>query len=334
MLVKALSQQTIQYLTEVLGADALRTASTTPSAPLPYYLDDLYEIQPLELLGQPLALACVKSQQVLAARQQAQHVARLQGALQTPVIVALPQVTASERKQLIKHGIAFAVPGRQLFAPQLGIILTERFDASARRSDQTQASPATQALLIHYLNDPQASQTWHPFEAAARWGYTAMTASRAMHELLQFELFELNLRGRAKHLKLLGTRRELWQKAKPYLRSPVQRTLWTHDRRVLESAQMRWAGESALARLTMLGETQQDVIAMTAEVAQQARQGRVVLEPSEMADGVTVQVWRYAPDMLAQTKTVDPLSLWLSLQGSQDDRVQMALDELEAQLPW
>jgi hypothetical protein len=30
----------------------------------------------------------------------------------------------------------------------------------------------------------------------------------------------------------------------------------------------------------------------------------------------------------------DPLSLWVSLQGSADDRIQMALDELEEQFPW
>lgn len=333
MLHKALPQQTIQYLTDVLGADAVRLAPAATSASLPYYLQDLYEILHLELLRQPIALACIKNPQALAAKQQAQHVARLQEALQTPVIVALPQVTAGERKQLIQHGIAFVVPGRQLFAPQLGMILTERFGAT-QRPEQTQASPATQALLIRYLNDLNAPETWHPFEAAARWGYTAMTATRAVRELLQFELFALDQRGRAKHLKRPGTRRELWEKAKLHLRSPVQRTLWSDDPRILESAPMRQAGESALASMSMLGEPPQDAIAMTAEAVQQARQGGIPFERRELADGVTVQVWRYAPDMLAQTNTVDPLSLWLSLQGSQDDRVQMALDELEAQFPW
>jgi len=235
MLNKPLHHQTIQYLTDVLGADAVRPALTVPLEPLPYYLQDLYDIQHLELLGQPITMACVKSQQVLAAKQHAQHASRLREMLQTPVIVALPQVTAGERKQLIQHGIAFVAPGRQLFAPQLGMILSERF-GQAQRTATTQASPATQALLLRYLNDPLAAETWHPFEAAARWGYTAMTATRAVRELLQFELFALDQRGRAKHLKRLGTRRELWEKAKPHLRSPVQRTLWTDDPRILESA--------------------------------------------------------------------------------------------------
>ena len=32
--------------------------------------------------------------------------------------------------------------------------------------------------------------------------------------------------------------------------------------------------------------------------------------------------------------TVDPLSLTLSLQGNQDERVQLALDELKGRFPW
>ncbi len=333
MLHKALPQQSTEYLTQVFGADAVRPAPAVPVKPLPYYLQDGYEFLRLQLLGQPITLACVTALKKRAAQQQAQHTERLRELLQTPVIVALSQVTAGERKQLIQQGIAFVVPGKQLYAPELGLVMTERF-GTAPRQHLAQASPATQALLIHYLVNAKASETWHPFEVAARLGYTAMTATRAVRELVQFDLFELEARGRAKHLKLTGTRHELWQKAKPHLRSPVQRTLWTYDQRILQTAPQRWAGESALARSTMLNSLEQAVIAMTAEAAQQARQGGIAFEPQETADCVAVQVWRYAPELLTQSDKVDPLSLWLSLQGSQDDRVQMALDELEAQFPW
>jgi hypothetical protein len=33
--------------------------------------------------------------------------------------------------------------------------------------------------------------------------------------------------------------------------------------------------------------------------------------------------------MQAKKKTVDPLSLWLSLRDNRDDRIQMALDEIK-----
>jgi DNA-binding MarR family transcriptional regulator len=247
--------------------------------------------------------------------------------------VALSEIAPGERKQLIQHGVAFVVPGRQLFAPSVGMILSERYGTEPQRAAQV-ASPATQALLIWFLNQRPVSDTWHPFEVAAALGYAGMTATRAVRELLQFDLFELQERGRAKHLKLTDSRRALWEKAKPYLRSPVMKTLWTYDRSILDVADARFAGESALARLSMLNEPQQPVIAITSEAAQQAKQEGVFFEPRELADAIAVQIWRYIPNILANEKIVDPLSLWLSLKDNRDDRIQMALDDIEENFLW
>ena len=333
MLDTTLPQQTVRYLNQVLGGESVRVAPNGKTAQLPYFLQDGYEVLPGELLGQPITLACVKGRQPLAAQQIDQHAKRLRELLHAPVIIALPEVAPGERKQLIAHGVAFVVPDRQLFAPQMGMILTERFGAEPRR-EQELASPATQALLIWFLNHHPVTETWHPFEEAAALGYAGMTATRAIRELLQFKLFELEVRGRAKYLKLNGTRRDLWEKAKPHLRTPVLKTMWTYDRRILEVTGARWAGESALARLTMINEPQQQVLAMTAEAGQQARQAGIFFEPREIAGGIAVQVWRYEPGLQVKEKTVDRLSLWLSLRDNRDDRIQMALDEIEEKFLW
>lgn len=333
MLEKTLPQQTIRYLKQVLGSEAVRVAPSGKTAQLPYFLQDTYEVLPGELLGQPITLACIKGHQPLAAQRVDQHAKRLRELLQAPVIIALPELAPGARKQLIAHGVAFVVPDRQLFAPRLGVILTERFGAEPRQQQEL-ASPATQALLVWFLNHHPATQTWHPFEEAAALGYAGMTATRAIRELLQFKLFELEVRGRAKYLKLNGTRRDLWEKAKPHLRTPVLRTLWTYDQRILQVTGTHEAGESALARLTMINEPQQQVVAITAEAAQRARKAGIFFEPRQIADGIAVQVWRYEPGMQAKEKTVDPLSLWLSLRNNRDDRIQMALDEIEEKFLW
>lgn len=333
MLHNALPQQTIRYLNQVFGEGAVRMAPSKQSAQLPYFLQDSYAVLHGELLGHTVAIACVKGQQPLGAKQLIQHIERMRELLDAPVIIALPHVAPGERKQLIQHGIAFVVPDRQLFVPQLGMILSERFGATPR-PEQELASPATQALLIWFLNHHPISKTWHPFVEAAALGYAGMTATRAIRELLKFNLFELETRGRAKFLNLAGTRRELWEKAKPYLRTPVVRTLWTYDQRILEVTDARWAGESALARMTMLNEPQQQVIAMMPEAAQQAKQDGIFFEPRELKDALIVQVWRYLPTMQEKQKTVDPLSLWLSLRDNRDDRIQLALDEIEEKFLW
>lgn len=333
MLDKALPQQTVRYLNQVIGGDAVHVASSTRTAELAYFLQETYDVLTGELLGQPITLACVKGHQPLAAQQISQHAKLLRELLDTPVIVALPEIAPGERKQLIAHGVAFVVPDRQLFAPQLGVILTERFGAELRRKQEL-FSPATQALLIWFLSHHPVTEAWHPFDDAAALGYAGMTATRAVRELLQFELFELEVRGRAKYLKLQSTRRDLWERAKPHLRTPVLRTLWTYDERIVQVTHARWAGESALAHLTMLNEPRQQGVALTAEGEQRAKQAGIFFEPREIADGIAVQVWRYEPRMQAKEMTVDPLSLWLSLRDNRDDRIQMALDEIEEKFLW
>ena len=289
MLEKALHQQTVRYLNQVLGGEAVRVAGSSRTAELTYFLQETYDVLTGELLGQPITLACVKGHQPLAAQQISQHTKLLRELLDAPVIIALPEIAPGERKQLIAHGVAFVVPDRQLFAPQLGVILTERFGAEPRR-EQELFSPATQALLIWFLNHHPVTETWHPFEEAAALGYAGMTATRAVRELLQFELFELEVRGRAKYLKLQSTRRDLWEKAKPHLRTPVLRTLWTYEKRIVQVTGARWAGESALAHLTMLNEPRQQVVALTAEDEQRAKQAGIFFEPREIADGITTHL--------------------------------------------
>ena len=155
-----------------------------------------------------------------------------------------------------------------------------------------------------------------------------------IRELQQFDLFELEIQGRAKYLKLSCTRRELWEKAKPYLRTPVQKRLWTYDKRILQVGDTRLAGETALAQLTMLNEPPQTVIALTTEQVQTAKQLGIFFEPKALADGVAVEVWRYLPSMKPNEKTADSLSLWLSLKDKPDDRIQLALDDLEEKFLW
>ena len=333
MLCKTLPQQTASYLHQILGEGAVRLAPAQTAAQLPYFIQDAYEVLTGTLLGHPLTIACDKAREPMSAQQISQHTKQIGELFQTPVIVALPAIAPGERKQLIQHGIAFVVPGRQLFAPSMGMILSERYGTQTLRAAEI-ASPATQALLIWFLNQHPVSDTWHPFEVAAALGYAGMTATRAVRELLQFELFALEERGRAKYLKLTDSRRALWEKAKPYLRTPVMKTLWTYDRNILAVADARFAGESALARLSMLNEPQQPVIAITSESAQQARQDDIFFEPKELADAIAVQIWRYIPNMLAKEKIVDPLSLWLSLKDNPDDRIQMALDDIEENFLW
>ena len=54
------------------------------------------------------------------------------------------------------------------------------------------------------------------------------------------------------------------------------------------------------------------------------------LEP----DAIELQIWRYSPDPMAHNSVVDPLSLYLSLRDSEDERIITALETLRETLQW
>jgi hypothetical protein len=56
--------------------------------------------------------------------------------------------------------------------------------------------------------------------------------------------------------------------------------------------------------------------------------------PEALPGACQWQVWSYTPAPLPDSKTVDPLSLALSLQDEVDERIQQALGELKEHLPW
>ena len=333
MLDERLPNRAVRYLDQVLGDGAVRVKGGGTRGDLPYFLQDTYEVVTGEVLGREIALTCLKGPHAPPVGQMDRHVRTMHEQLRMPVIVALPQVSATERKRLIENGVAFVVPGRQLYAPQLGMILSEHFPLGGKR-ELARVSPATQALLIWYLLHDPVTALWQPSADAAALGYTAMTASRAVRELLQLNCFELEVRGRAKLLKLTMTRRQLWEKALPHLATPVQRSLWTDDRRMLQMHDVRLAGESALARHSTLNGPAAPVVAVTSDVITEAQDGGVRFEQRQLGDGIEVQVWRYRPTIESKSQTADRLSVWLSLRGAQDPRIQMALDELDGAFPW
>ena len=60
----------------------------------------------------------------------------------------------------------------------------------------------------------------------------------------------------------------------------------------------------------------------------------IIPVPQEEPGTTEVEVWSYSPDLFARDGVVDPLSLYLSIRGSSDERIEMALEKLEEAFPW
>ena len=117
------------------------------------------------------------------------------------------------------------------------------------------------------------------------------------------------------------------------MQNPVRKVRWVLDRHDDLPAVM--AGESALAKYTLMSEPQYPVYAMAASDWKGIRKTLQLKELTYPEPGcIALQTWRYGPDLLAEGHYVDRLSLFLSLRQESDPRIKIAADELLEQISW
>jgi len=320
------------YLREVLGIDAPGVKPWARAGELPYFLQDAFQFTELQLLGQPVVLAEGRTGQKYSLSDVRTWLTQIAALAGQPAVYVTDALASYERRRLIQLKVPFIVPGNQLYLPDLGLDLREYF---RRRAPAAQAlSPSAQAMLIAALLNQPWEPEWQPSKAASALGYTPMTLSRAIKELTAAGLASVHAMGRTRLLRMQGAPEQVWEQARPVLRTPVRQTVWVAADSVPSTMQGRLAGLSALARHSMLAEPPWPVYAMTGADWRASTQAGVRQLPEPGSGVQEWQLWSYSPALLPDAATVDPLSLTLSLQDSTDDRIQLALDELKGHLPW
>jgi DNA-binding MarR family transcriptional regulator len=226
--------------------------------------------------------------------------------------------------------VPFVVPGNQVYLPMVGIDLREHFKKAKGAAEKI--GPAAQVVLLQVLYHPDVDR-FSPQELASALGYTPMSMTRALDELEASGVGLHINQGKRRFLEVVASRRELWEQVRPMLRSPVVRRVVVTG--LDRDAAMLSAGLSALASSTNLAEPGRPVVAIgRRQWGRIAEQTRRVAPEDEDPSSLEVEVWSYPPGALSNEQIVDRLSLYLSLVGSTDERVESALDHLLGGMTW
>ncbi len=118
------------------------------------------------------------------------------------------------------------------------------------------------------------------------------------------------------------------------LRSPIKRRFWAPPVLKWKPPRSKLTGSNALARYSMLSEPQWPIDADSPAQWKTATNAGIETLPELLPGACEWGLWHYNPALIPNSKTVDPLSLTLSLQGNTDESVQLALDELKGRFPW
>ena len=311
--------------------------STSKARTLPHFLTSLFGLAEIDLLGNRVLLAKVLTQaEPMPPSRLIAQVHRLAEKAALRVVLVLSGVSPYIRSRLIESRVDFVVPGSQLFAPSFLMSLRER-DTSppVPLPVGEQLSHPAQAVLIAALLRPDfeerdipGSVQWSPLDLAREAGYSRMTASRVARELVAANLVSAEREGRETSLRFLMTRRSLWEAALPRLRSPVLRTtsIGKGGLANLPADDCRAAGETGLSVLTELAAPARPVAAIPRDYLR--RHSEPEWLPAAGEGYADVQHWAYSTRLGGAGTVVDPLSLYLSLQGQGDPRLDGALRDL------
>lgn len=318
-----------RYIHDALGV-SVKTTPWSGADRLPHFLKERYRFAQAELLGLHVLLVIDTSPEEQSPATVRKHMDMLQTKQNADLIYVRAQVTAYNRKRLIEQKVPFIVPGNQMYLPTLAIDLREHF--RRLREEIPTFSPSTQVVVLYALLR-DAGQVLIPTEMAPRLGYSAMTMTRAFDELETANLAEVTFRGRERCLLFNGGRKEIWEKAQPFLRSPVNKRLLI--RRVEGTGVGISAGLTALAHYSMIAAPAHATCALSRDDWQALRKRHKIIEvPTQDPDASEIEVWWYPPTLFAEHRMVDPLSLYLSLKADHDERTQTAVEEMMDKFKW
>jgi len=333
---------TIQlYLKEVLGQEIkLNPVPNQVLGNLPVYINATYVFMQGSLYQRHVVFAIPKALDSLSILQTEKQFALLKGNLGL-IVLCMPQIATYNRKRLIEKGVNFIVPGKQLFLPDLLIDLRESDLGENTRRKAPALLPSAQFLVIYHLIHKE--KKWRleeqPFKAIAeKTGYTATAITKAIDNLKYEEIVDVSGE-KEKYIRFRLERSELWHDLlrRKLLINPVLKKVYIDEKP--HKPFMLMAGASALPEYSDMNPSRQVNYATDRTTFYELQESGRLVNLNEQEGKFGLEVWKYDPLQLVgelpnDRPVVDPLSLYLSLQGHTDERIEMALEQIIEQHIW
>jgi len=318
-----------KYLENALGIP-ITVIEWQEQVTLPFFLRDAYAFYTTVLLNTNCLIMYPKNNQELTPFSVKKHMSLVHEKWPGEIIYLNDGITAYNRKRLIEQKVSFIVPDKQMYLPFLGMDLREHF--RKLKEAPIQFSPSTQNVVIYVLLFGNG-QAYTPSGLAGVLGYTIMTMTRAFNELEAAGLANVEMKGKERLLSFRNDKRHLWEAAQKYLGSPIKKRLWIAQ--PINELLLPKAGLSALTHYSMLAEPAHTTVAASKENWELLRTQQEYREYPAAEPGMyELEIWSYDPGRYAKDGFVDPFSLYLSLQGTNDERIESALDEMLEKWTW
>ena len=300
-------------LRQIFGIDA-KYETLDKKVRLPLYITERYEVQRI-LLGELwcIALTPIGEMETLPALKK--QIRKIQEIENSPVFIRARRLSRFRCQNMIQNRIPF-VTEKQIYLPFMGTYLEKMND---QLESLKQLTPSAQQLLLLYFYSE--TQKMYLSEAGKKLPVTAMTLTRAARQLEETNFFYITKDGVNIVIESKYDKGELYERMKTYMISPIKEKGYIERNAV--TGDMILAGTSALAEKTTLNEGRLKTYAVYARAFDKKCIQSELIDPDRQAE---VELWKYDPKLLASDGIADPVSVALSIDSNNDERVEDAVD--------
>lgn len=316
--------KTLKYLQEIFEND-LKTEYRKFNDVFPMYMTERYIFRFISISGDTNSYVLVKPIQALEVnitnlkKQQKQ----IMGYSNSVPVFVFEELRLTQRNSLVKNKIPFVQPNNQIFIPNVFLNLSQK---EIIKKDYPECfSVSTQVVYIYLLLN-NIYETNAP-RLAKEIPYATITISRALAELEGRGVIYTEGNNTRKIYKI-ENKKYSFAKGKNYLFNPVDRVYYANLD--IDCHQMLISNETALARLdTFLNEGKELYYAATATQIK-ALDKTILLNKYDIEEDayVTLEQYKYNPQFLSRNQYIDIISLYAQMKDIDDDRIQIAMDEL------
>jgi len=289
---------------------------------VPIFLRNIYNFYTMEILGvQCVLLEIINEAPGINAIKK--HLARIETVTNQKIVLYYKEITRYRRRSLIENNISFVVEDGQIFLPFLGLHLKKT--KNYVEQEIKTFTPSAQIAYLYFLyNEKNVVNTT---EFSKIFGFTLMTASRALNELYDTKLLTYEVggkTGRSKKYRRVSNP-DYFKRGTEFINSPIKKVVYV--KKAPEASYV--AGLEALSHLSMINPPNHKIRAIE-EGCLNSSDLEIVKNKDLIKDEklVELQIWGYDPKLFAKNNMIDVVSLYASLQGENDERIEQALEEV------
>ncbi|MBQ8232574.1 MAG: hypothetical protein IJZ34_11700 [Lachnospiraceae bacterium] len=321
-------ENTINYLRQVFGT-AFKTEYSKFCNALPMYMTERYQFHFIKLSNDKQSYVLVKSikKQDINMNQLKKQMKQIYSYSDSLPIFVFESLRLSQRNVLIRNQIPFIQPDNQIYIPNVMINLSEKEILQKEYAEEF--SIAAQVTYIYLLLN-NIKETNAP-RLAAEIPYSKITFNRALAELVSRELLYTVGNATRKIYKTID-REDFWKKGKKFLFNPVEKVFYANYK--LDNRGLLISGETALSRLrTSLNEASIGFYASSSEKIKNMDKECFINKYDIVSEHyLVIEQFKYNPSFLSTSHYIDIISLYAQLKDSDDERIQIALEELLEEL--